>query len=373
MKKYISLFIIIIQCSLTAQDFYRIDSQPYSTMAVKIDPSNSDIIYNCTWNAGANKSTDNGETWTNIFEGRIYNIAIDENNSNNLYLSNNGLFKSTDGGSSWEDLTPNLGLEGEDAVREILISPLDPNLVFISTAGFDAYYMLKTTNGGTNWEIVFYGQITALISNVNNPYHLLIGVFHYLMQSLNNSDSWEQVYDFYQGFGDGANIISIVMQLGAPRILYVQMHYNLYKSHDFGSSWEILLSVNEDEDAFQDLIISKKNPRNLFCLTSYKVLKSINSGEDWEVIFTPDTTNFWFDDLELAPDEESLYLSTTLGLYKADLVTDIDEDQFTELKYDIHNYPNPFNPTTNIVYQIPKEGRVVIKLYDILGREIQDL
>ncbi|MCF8240650.1 MAG: T9SS type A sorting domain-containing protein [Melioribacteraceae bacterium] len=37
------------------------------------------------------------------------------------------------------------------------------------------------------------------------------------------------------------------------------------------------------------------------------------------------------------------------------------------------NYPNPFNPTTNIVYQIPKEGRVVIKLYDILGREIQTL
>ncbi|MCF8242807.1 MAG: T9SS type A sorting domain-containing protein [Melioribacteraceae bacterium] len=37
------------------------------------------------------------------------------------------------------------------------------------------------------------------------------------------------------------------------------------------------------------------------------------------------------------------------------------------------NYPNPFNPRTNIVYQIPKEGRVVIKLYDILGREMQTL
>ncbi|MCF8353770.1 MAG: T9SS type A sorting domain-containing protein, partial [Melioribacteraceae bacterium] len=37
------------------------------------------------------------------------------------------------------------------------------------------------------------------------------------------------------------------------------------------------------------------------------------------------------------------------------------------------NYPNPFNPTTNIMYQLPKEGRVVIKLYDILGREIQTL
>jgi photosystem II stability/assembly factor-like uncharacterized protein len=34
------------------------------------------------------------------------------------------------------------------------------------------------------------------------------------------------------------------------------------------------------------------------------------------------------------------------------------------------NYPNPFNPTTKIRYQLPKESKVVIKIYDILGTEI---
>jgi len=34
------------------------------------------------------------------------------------------------------------------------------------------------------------------------------------------------------------------------------------------------------------------------------------------------------------------------------------------------NYPNPFNPTTRIKYQLPKESNVVIKLYDMLAREI---
>ncbi|MCF8354773.1 MAG: peptidoglycan DD-metalloendopeptidase family protein [Melioribacteraceae bacterium] len=37
------------------------------------------------------------------------------------------------------------------------------------------------------------------------------------------------------------------------------------------------------------------------------------------------------------------------------------------------NFPNPFNPTTKIIYQIPNNGKVVIKLYDILGSVIQTL
>jgi hypothetical protein len=39
----------------------------------------------------------------------------------------------------------------------------------------------------------------------------------------------------------------------------------------------------------------------------------------------------------------------------------------------IQNYPNPFNPTTTISYQIPKDGRVTIKIFDIIGREVTTL
>ncbi|MCK9426717.1 MAG: S41 family peptidase [Ignavibacteriaceae bacterium] len=37
------------------------------------------------------------------------------------------------------------------------------------------------------------------------------------------------------------------------------------------------------------------------------------------------------------------------------------------------NYPNPFNPVTKITYQIPKAGKVELKVFDILGREIAEL
>ncbi len=37
------------------------------------------------------------------------------------------------------------------------------------------------------------------------------------------------------------------------------------------------------------------------------------------------------------------------------------------------NFPNPFNPTTTIIYQLPQDGFVSLKIFDALGREIRTL
>ncbi len=56
-------------------------------------------------------------------------------------------------------------------------------------------------------------------------------------------------------------------------------------------------------------------------------------------------------------------------------VLDVD-DKLASSPYEFlleQNYPNPFNPSTMITYQIPESGFVILKVYDILGREIAEL
>lgn len=50
------------------------------------------------------------------------------------------------------------------------------------------------------------------------------------------------------------------------------------------------------------------------------------------------------------------------------------ENNFTPSEFKLYeNYPNPFNPTTNIRFAIPKSGFVSLKVYDLTGREISSL
>jgi parallel beta-helix repeat protein len=51
----------------------------------------------------------------------------------------------------------------------------------------------------------------------------------------------------------------------------------------------------------------------------------------------------------------------------------ISDGQDNASAVELSNYPNPFNPTTTIYYQIPKDGRVTIKVFDAIGREVTTL
>lgn len=49
------------------------------------------------------------------------------------------------------------------------------------------------------------------------------------------------------------------------------------------------------------------------------------------------------------------------------------ENEGIPQEYKVSNYPNPFNPTTNITYQIKERGFVTLKVYDMLGKLVSDL
>ena len=118
------------------------------------------------------------------------------------------------------------------------------------------------------------------------------------------------------------------------------------------------------------------------------------SGEENSLMVTKDNQGFWsgirhyyisrFDhakpDHYLSHaniDNHLIDLGSWYGLNMPILVyntqsTDVKSNR-TELINEFHlynNYPNPFNPTTNIEFQIAKSGFVTLKVYDVLGREV---
>ena len=56
------------------------------------------------------------------------------------------------------------------------------------------------------------------------------------------------------------------------------------------------------------------------------------------------------------------------------MTTDVENHVQSAIPFALEqNYPNPFNPGTEIRYQVPGVGRVTLKVFDILGREIRTL
>ncbi|MDR2161456.1 MAG: hypothetical protein LBO77_04870 [Desulfovibrio sp.] len=116
------------------------------------DPARPATLYAAT-SQGLKKSLDSGAAWSDLGEilpGKLLPsaLAVSPLNSKELYAAydGGGIFKSVDGGNSWQainDGLPNLN------VRCIVISPKDPNLLYIGIQDGVAI----STNGGKRWHL----------------------------------------------------------------------------------------------------------------------------------------------------------------------------------------------------------------------------
>ena len=62
------------------------------------------------------------------------------------------------------------------------------------------------------------------------------------------------------------------------------------------------------------------------------------------------------------------------GVWRSVNSTTSVEDFISPMQFQLYqNYPNPFNPNTVISYQLPVNGNVTLKVYDVLGNEIVTL
>lgn len=126
---------------------------------IAIDPTNHNTIY--LGYADLWKSTNNGSSWTQIStvntSNKLKYIGIAPSDNQRIYMSDdNSIWKTINGGTTWTDITGSLPVSSGN-INYITVKDSDPNTVWVTFSGFNAHAVYKTTNAGTSWTNISAG------------------------------------------------------------------------------------------------------------------------------------------------------------------------------------------------------------------------
>ena len=149
--------------------------------------SNPSTVYVGTASGGIWKTVNAGTTWTPIFAkeavSSIGDIAIAPSDpmivwagtgeANNRQSSSwgNGVYKSTDGGATWQ----NMGLKDTHHIGRVLIHPTNPDIVYVAALGHlwgpnKERGLFKTSDGGRTWkQVLFVNEDTGIVDAAMDP------------------------------------------------------------------------------------------------------------------------------------------------------------------------------------------------------------
>lgn len=173
------------------------DKEPVKSIgAVTLDPTNKDVMWVGT-----------GESWTR-----------------NSVSIGNGVYKSTDGGETWT----NMGLPGTERITRIIVNPKNGNVVYVCAPGplwsdSPNRGLYKTSDGGKIWSLILKGTnlstgCSSVAMDPTDPEHLFAGTW----------DFRRKAYEFRSG-GSGPD------QPSGSRFA---------ESHDGGKTWTYLTAEN---------------------------------------------------------------------------------------------------------------------------------
>ncbi|MCH8150086.1 MAG: glycosyl hydrolase, partial [Planctomycetes bacterium] len=235
---------------------------------ILVDPRNSDVVYVAAqgplWSPGGErglyKTSDGGKTWKQILGKGPYtgvtDVAFDPRNPKILFAvthqrqrtvwslvnggPESGIFKSTDSGLSWRELTK--GLPGEDMGKiGIAVSPMKPDVVYaaIELAGRTGGFW-RSSNGGESWT-----KMSDYISGGTGPHyyqeiwadpHRFDVVYHANVRMGRTEDggkTWKTVESPWKHVDNHA----VGFHPSDPDFLLVGCDGGLYRSFDFAKTF----------------------------------------------------------------------------------------------------------------------------------------
>ncbi|NUM34181.1 MAG: hypothetical protein HUU50_06535 [Candidatus Brocadiae bacterium] len=255
--------------------------------AIAISPSNSSIVYACSEDEGLFKSTNNGLTWQNIninIEGGVKAIAVSPDSASLVYAAaelEKRVYKSTDGGSIWSDISHLL--PERFTASFISIHPDTTDTIYIASYGYGIY---KSTDNGASWSSKNSGLravvVEGLAINPVDPSHVYAGMWggFSIVKTANHGASWSATNN---GLAVNADMGKLAIHPSNPNIVYACTWDNesIYKSTDAGETWN-LSNVGLPPDGLYTVVIDPNNPSVLYAATdSEGVYKSVNNAITW--------------------------------------------------------------------------------------------
>lgn len=215
--------------------------------------SNTDVLYAGTANAGVWKSTDKGLNWTNVTKnllvGQVLSVEIDASNPSIAYFGAEGdLFKTTDGGTNWSTAGDAAFNAVSHGIRDLVLQPSNNQRLFVcSDQG-----LYRSDNAGSSFTQVQTGVWQELEFHPTNA-----NVIYAVKQVSERTEFWRSVNggsSFVQvGTGWPAPVApdeqlrtEIAVSLNAPNSVYALCTgsanggsglYGVYKSTDQGVNW----------------------------------------------------------------------------------------------------------------------------------------
>ncbi len=294
-------------------------------VAVSGVPGDSKTFYFGAVDGGVWKTTDAGTVWLPIFDEQpvasIGAIEVAPSDANTIYVgtgesdirsdlaSGDGVYKSSDGGKSWQ----NVGLRNSRQISRIVIDPKNPNVVYVGVLGHayggnEERGVYKSTDGGITWKhalnkgpnvgvsdlAIAAGNSQVLIAgtwNARRPpwstYAPIAGPGSGLYRSTDGGESWVQLTNHGLPDGDWGRV-GVAISADGKRVysLIEAKASGLYRSDDSGNSWAL-----ENSDSrltsrpwyFNSVTIDPSNPDVLY-VPNIALYRSSDGGRTISVL-----------------------------------------------------------------------------------------
>jgi PKD repeat protein len=262
-------------------------SQGWYNLSIAVSRTNINEIY--TGGINMWKSMDGGYNWQilthetpNILPGVQYmwvdhhELKINPLNDSVYDANDGGLYKSTDNGDNWADLSD--GLEVLQIYR-IGTSASDTNVAVVGCQ--DQFAMYKTSEG---WGALFTGEAGEHFIDYNNPAIVYSsGYGGGLLRSEDGGVSFATITP--QGIGSDIWLQPFIMHPSNSNTLYFA-HNDVYKSINKGDNW-VKISNNLTGGALlTSLEVSASNDNYIYTSTQNDIWCSHNGGISWNTIRT---------------------------------------------------------------------------------------